>query len=882
MTFRKMAFCLACLIVFTIGAMQPADAQERPPNVFSGGRVPINQQKDAPAQEPAQPDRPEPPQRATSAAPAEWRGIHHTGPLTGADVQRYAALGCNFLLVESPDFYNLDAASGEAWADAFGAARKAGLEPVPVLNLLSGAQAFLAIHPELAEGRLALDRVNFAQSNANYLSRRNIINTASSPIIVRRGETALTANVDYTITPGVLNAPYSGENAPWIIRRTTTGALRPDAQVEVYYTYVPPDTGAVCMAAPEAEPVLRAMVARIAEVLAPKWMHIDHGQIERIGTDIRSRSKRAANHELFIESVRVMTGLIADVSPGTGVIIWADAVNPLQDAEDHGFTGVAANLPEDVALMLRFSDPTARLVDESVQWIRGTGHAWFGWVPGSAPESYNLVDHIQAAPDALGIVIEPATGGEDHAQTLLAKARGANVPSLIWPQGLNRYFNARLWQPGYEEVRAALVEYMNQRTVDGVSPEAERQRFAAWLKDFQRQAGSRDPGLILTEQLYFNLLEWVRLESEYVVKPDAGVLTKLSKLVEAQADLDPAFESDREAYMLAVIREKALFAPASILFKSFLLPYRPLNLAPGQGAFEIAVTPEFHDIEHEAQAIYDFLDAPGPVFRIDFDSADAAEVIVETSTDGENYTEAKRVEAHLPGGVRGPIMLSRPVLSRFLRVRVVSPSEQAVLRTPRVFALKEPAAAISNPSATPATLDAMFHETAYPREPQIYGFVDLSTHRFAEGQTTVRVFHTADTLYLAAYVRENRMDTRLMTATERDDPLWQEESLELRFRTPRGDTFRFVVSPLAMRYDSRNGDPAWNGAWEVTAKDFSTGWAAEIAIPFKTFNANPGPGETWKFDVVRHRVNVKQEKGVWAFDGDAPANGQAYGLLNLR
>ena len=877
-----MAFRLMCSLAVAVGAMQPAEAQDRPPNVFSGGRVPINQEKDAPARGPAQPDRPEPLRRGPSAGSTEWRGIHHTGPLTNPDVQRYAALGCNFLLVESPDFYNLDAATGEAWADAFASARKAGIEPVPVLNLLSGAQAFLALHPELAEGRLALDRVNFAQSNANYLSRRNIIDTASSPIIVRLGETALTANEDYTITPGELSAPYGSGNAPWIIRRTTSGVLGPEAQVEVYYTYVPPDTGAVCMAAPEAEPVLRAMVSRVAAVLAPKWIHIDHGQIERMGTDIRSRSKRAGNNELFIESVRTMAGLIAEVSPRTGVIMWADAINPVQDAEDHGFTGVAESLPEDVALMLRFSDPTARLVDESVQWIRTTGHAWFGLAPGNAPESFNLVDHVQTTPDALGVVIEPTPGEVDQTQTLLSKAGGANVPNLIWPQGLNRYFNARLWQPGYEEVRAALVEYMNQRTVDGVSPEAERQRFAAWLKEFQRQAGSRDPGLILTEQLYFNLLEWVQLEAEYVASPGAGVLSKLSKLVESQADLDPAFEPDREAYMLAVIREKGLFAPASILFKSSLLPYRPLNLAPGQGAFEIAVAPEFHDIEHEAQAVYDFLDAPGPVFRIDFDSADAAEVIVETSADGDTYEEAKRVQAHLPGGVRGPVMLSRPVLSRFLRVRVISPSEQAVLRTPRVFALKEPAAAISNPSATPATLDAMFHETAYPREPQVYGFVDLSTHRFAEGQTTVRVFHTADTLYLAAYVRENRMDTRLMTATERDDPLWQEESLELRFRTPRGDTFRFVVSPQAMRYDSRNGDPAWNGAWEVTAKDFSTGWAAEIAIPFKTFNVNPGPGETWKFDVIRHRVNVKQEMGVWAFDADDPASGQAYGLLNLR
>ena len=76
-----------------------------------------------------------------------------------------------------------------------------------------------------------------------------------------------------------------------------------------------------------------------------------------------------------------------------------------------------------------------------------------------------------------------------------------------------------------------------------------------------------------------------------------------------------------------------------------------------------------------------------------------------------------------------------------------------------------------------------------------------------------------------------------------------------------------MVNPLGAQFDSRNGEPAWNGVWQVVAKPYPMGWAAEIAIPFRTLGVRTPIGESWALDFTRTRRNVKNEKSVWAYTG---------------
>ncbi|MCC6154719.1 MAG: hypothetical protein IT367_13210, partial [Candidatus Hydrogenedentes bacterium] len=164
-------------------------------------------------------------------------------------------------------------------------------------------------------------------------------------------------------------------------------------------------------------------------------------------------------------------------------------------------------------------------------------------------------------------------------------------------------------------------------------------------------------------------------------------------------------------------------------------------------------------------------------------------------------------------------------------------------------------------------LDGSFKETPWPRRAQVDGFINPDTEEFAEAQTTVRVCHTADALYIAVYAREPRMNTMATTMSDRDAPLWQEESFAIVLQPTGKPEYRFVVNPLGAQFDSRDGNEEWNGEWKVATKTWPVGWSAEIEIPFASLGADPGKDD-WEIDFVRTRRNVENERSVWVYSGD--------------
>jgi hypothetical protein len=80
--------------------------------------------------------------------------------------------------------------------------------------------------------------------------------------------------------------------------------------------------------------------------------------------------------------------------------------------------------------------------------------------------------------------------------------------------------------------------------------------------------------------------------------------------------------------------------------------------------------------------------------------------------------------------------------------------------------------------------------------------------------------------------------------------------------------FFFQVNPAGARTDgqiSNNQERLtynWDGIWNASARRTEDGWAAEIAIPFKTLRFKPGQ-TTWGFNVER-TIKRKQEDDRWA------------------
>jgi len=101
------------------------------------------------------------------------------------------------------------------------------------------------------------------------------------------------------------------------------------------------------------------------------------------------------------------------------------------------------------------------------------------------------------------------------------------------------------------------------------------------------------------------------------------------------------------------------------------------------------------------------------------------------------------------------------------------------------------------------------------------------------------------------------------TMTQRDAPLYEEETVEVFF-DPVGDLesyFEIEVNPLGTVLDlvlrkSRSGykgDRAWQcEGLRTLVRRHAGGWSTEIAIPFASFtNAPPRPGSRWRANFCR-------------------------------
>lgn len=432
-----------------------------------------------------------------------------------------------------------------------------------------------------------------------------------------------------------------------------------------------------------------------------------------------------------------------------------------------------------------------------------------------------------------------------------------------------------LAQADYEAVLDAAAAYADRQALRNIPPghAAETAMAAAESVSSRRT----DSAAALAAALLKNIFEWQELETDFTRDPAGKALRRSVALVQNQAKLDPACDETRLKRILETIETKGLFVPSSILFRRFILPYRPARIPAGCHALEIVAKPEFYDAEHEVRAVLDFLAPPGPICRVDFDTVGTAELRLERSSDGKAYTLAQQWTSTQRGGIRGPVLPDPPFRTRFLAITAIAPAETAVLRNVRTFALKEPAVTTCPRASGPPVLDADFKEPGWPATPQVEGFVSRENPVFAESQTTIRLFHDGKTLYIGGYQRDSRMATRVANHTTHDAPLWEDESIEVVFTVPHRPKYRFIVNALGAQFDAKDDDPSWDGKWQAATKDYPLGWAVEIALPFETFAAGPGPPDTCRANFTRTRRNVVTERSSWAYDPDLPDG--AFGVV---
>jgi Glycosyl hydrolase family 20, domain 2 len=802
------------------------------------------------------------------------RGVVAKGPLSLRQIQEMAARRCNLILFPSDDFYRLDAASTERWRDLFALARRYHLEPVPMIQTLSDAGPLLARAPAAAASRLVRERTYLEGTGWRSLSRRNIIQTESLPIRVSVGRLQYKEDRDYEIDPGHLAAPFDSDNAPWMIRRLPGGNIPNRARVDVLYSYVPPGVTACCPAAPEWRDAISGILTQVVGSLDARLVHIGCREPGPWAADTRAAARKMTPEALLANAIATSNAILKGANPRARAVMWADAFIP-HDARRDGSAIDMAELPDDVLLHLRSSEED---VAGLVSWAVKTGRSFMCAPPLDAQTVYACCAALGKTPGPGQGILVPMPFGEGPAQTNafeLAVRKAWSVESMrsAWLEGLNTYFDSALWDPSYAEMMPVLIAHLNRVTLAGTSPSDEFERFASHLPRLRARLAEGETETGLVEQAYRDLTQYQILERAYTEKPTDQVLRKLTQLVESHTALDPNPDPERVKTILDTIANSGLFVPSTILFGHFLLPHRDIANPTGLPILEVAATPEYVDRPFKAQAVYDLLDSPGPICRIDFNTVGTAAVAIEKSAKGQRYDPVQGFSSDDAIGVRGPAILKEPFRTRYLRVTAAGQGETTVLRDARVFAFKEPAAAVCPSAEKAPVLDGYFKEESWPREAQIGGFVNPETRAFAEAQTTVRACRTRDTLYFGVYAREARMDTLVARSTGRDENMAEEETFTIALDTGDGHVFRFAVGPEGGRLDSRDGDRSWDGEWEVFAKRFGTGWSAEFAIPFAVLDKVPTRGRGWSLDFERVRHNVRRERSVWAHDGEQALSG---------
>ncbi len=149
------------------------------------------------------------------------RGLLLHEPAEADELERLAALKCNLILYDTPEFGDLRGPSAETWRRAFQQARVLGIEPVPVLDFIADGTAFLGDHPEWAEGLTAEEIVVLEDGIPAQLGNAHVLASSPGDIVVRYNGRVCVPGEDYRVITGETAYPYTATEEPWRIAMPT-------------------------------------------------------------------------------------------------------------------------------------------------------------------------------------------------------------------------------------------------------------------------------------------------------------------------------------------------------------------------------------------------------------------------------------------------------------------------------------------------------------------------------------------------------------------------------------------------------------------------------------------------------------------------------------
>lgn len=198
--------------------------------------------------------------------------------------------------------------------------------------------------------------------------------------------------------------------------------------------------------------------------------------------------------------------------------------------------------------------------------------------------------------------------------------------------------------------------------------------------------------------------------------------------------------------------------------------------------------------------------------------------------------------------------------------------------------LPMPTADVKRAKAAPA-IDGKLNDKAWSKAAAIkVGHTDMG--KLAPVSTTVKLAYDDANLYIAYLADEPLMPNLKATVTKRDGPVFYDDSIEM-FIDPsnrRRDYYQLSANLLNAQYDAKMSNAAVNLDWQVAAAKGEAGWAAEVAIPFKSLGImTPKPGEVWSVNFGRNRWALGEpEFLIWSVPYGSFHRPERFGTIVFR
>lgn len=171
----------------------------------------------------------------------------------------------------------------------------------------------------------------------------------------------------------------------------------------------------------------------------------------------------------------------------------------------------------------------------------------------------------------------------------------------------------------------------------------------------------------------------------------------------------------------------------------------------------------------------------------------------------------------------------------------------------------------------PIQIDGRLDEPEWREAGSATGFTQLQPDRgrAASQRTSIRVLYDDRRMYFGIDCRDSAATEISRAITRRDGDVWEDDAVALILDTFNDDNnaYVFVVNSLGTQQDERwadNGrtqDIRWDGNWLSAALVNSSGWTAEIAIPFESVRFDRR-AERWGFNAIRY-IPRNLEQSHW-------------------